>query len=159
EAERLELPPDLVDLGLTRRQIHEAADLVDGERLQLQMPVGERLHSLRPVQLLPLGSEDRDALLLALHLVLELGDPLGEEDRVVFHRVDVDGRCDECADRNDVQEADHARALLAPPEWGSEASAATSSSRPRAAAAVRSTERSLAERARGLALISRSDGR
>src|SRR6185295_10715148 len=106
----------------------------------------------------PFRAQRRDGIVLAPDLHPQLGDALRLSRRFELDLVDVGRRQHERDDHADIEQADHRDR---PDPWRptTSLSAGTRGSKPGDAAAsisasVRSAARSLAERARGLALIS-----
>src|SRR5262249_3802830 len=126
------------------------------------MSARQSLNACRIVELGPFRAQRRHRIALAPNLETQLGDALRLPGRLELDRVDIGGRQHERADYKDIEHAHHG----CRPVPSRAANSGDGGSRggkgatpwPALAASVRSAARSLAERARGLALISASVG-
>src|ERR1044072_553848 len=120
------------------------------------MALRQFLDAVGTVELAPFGAQVCDRVLLAPNIAAKLRDFLGLQGRLVFDLVDVGCREHERGQHHDMQQApEHQRPLMASASDGRRGRRCERSP-PMGAAAVRSPARSLAERERGLAAISRS---
>src|SRR5262245_22316644 len=142
----------------TVRQPVEPVELIGIDRLQREMPLGQRLDARRVVELRPFRAQRRDGIVLALKLHPQLGKALRLERGFELDLVDISGSGHERRDDANVEEAHHRRlALTTSASAGKRGRMLLKLTVP-AGASVRSAARSLAERDRALAAISAGSG-
>src|ERR1700730_10376214 len=103
QAKRFELLSDLIAPLCLARQGLRFDDLVQGNRLQIEESIGERLNALGTSQMRPFGAQHADFVLFPFDLVLKLYDRLGMENRFVFDRIGIDRGTDKRRDRQNIQ--------------------------------------------------------